>query len=109
MSDNAIIHLNEKNWENEVVNSTVPVLADFWAEWCGPCKMIAPILDELAGELSGKIKIGKINVDENQALAEKFHIRSIPTLLILKKGSVQEQMVGAMRKEDLKAKLNPYL
>jgi len=109
MSGNAIIHLNEKNWENEVANSTVPVLADFWAEWCGPCRMIAPILDELAGELSGKIKIGKVNVDENQALAEKFHIRSIPTLLILKKGNVQEQMVGAMSKEDLKAKLNPYL
>jgi thioredoxin 1 len=109
MSDNQIIHLNEKNWESEAVNSDQPVLVDFWAEWCGPCRMIAPVLEQLAGELAGKIKIGKVNVDENQALAEKFHIRSIPTLLVLKKGAVQEQIVGALRKEDLKAKLNAYL
>lgn len=109
MSGEGIIHLNETNWESEAANSTVPVLVDFWAEWCGPCKMIAPVLEELAGELAGKIKIGKVNVDENQALAEKFHIRSIPTLLVLKNGTVQEQIVGAMRKDDLKAKLSQYL
>ena len=109
MSAEGIIHLNEKNWEIEAANSNVPVLVDFWAEWCGPCRMIAPVLAELAGELSGKIKIGKVNVDENQALAEKFHIRSVPTLLVLKNGTVQEQIVGAMRKEDLKAKLSQYL
>jgi len=109
MSAEGIIHLNEKNWEIEAANSTLPILVDFWAEWCGPCKMIAPVLAELAGELSGKIKIGKVNVDENQALAEKFHIRSVPTLLVLKNGAVQEQIVGAMRKDDLKAKLSPYL
>ncbi|MDD5482181.1 MAG: thioredoxin [Kiritimatiellae bacterium] len=109
MSSDNIIHLNESNWESEVTNSDIPVLVDFWAEWCGPCRMIAPVLAELADELAGKIKIGKVNVDESQGLAEKFYVRSIPTLLVLKKDAVQEQMVGAMRKEDLKAKLTPYL
>jgi len=109
MSARGIIQLNEKNWEAEVTNSDIPVLVDFWAEWCGPCRMLAPVLAELATELSKKVKIGKVNVDENQALAEKFYIRSIPTLLVFKKGAVQEQMVGAMRKNELKAKLNAYL
>lgn len=109
MSGKEIIQLNEKNWESEVANSKVPVLVDFWAEWCGPCRMLAPVLSELAGEFPNKIKIGKVNVDESQTLAEKFHIHSIPTLLVLKNGVVQEQIVGAMRKDDLKAKLNPYL
>lgn len=109
MSGEKIVHLNESNWESEVTDSNIPILVDFWAEWCGPCRMIAPVLSELAGELSGKIKIGKVNVDENQGLAEKFHIRSIPTLLVLKKGAVQEQLVGAMRKDDLKIKLSSYL
>ena len=109
MSNEGTVQINESNWENEVVNSNIPVLLDFWAEWCGPCRMIAPVLAELAGELSGKIKIAKVNVDENQVLAEKFHIRSIPTLLVLKKGIVQEQIVGAIRKDDLKTKLDAYL
>lgn len=109
MSGENIIHLNESNWEKEVTDSSIPVLVDFWAEWCGPCRMIAPVLSELANELFGKIKIGKVNVAESQMLAEKFHIRSIPTLLVIKKGTVQEQIVGAMRKDELKAKLNPYL
>jgi len=109
MSSEKIVHLNDKNWESEAVRSALPVLVDFWAEWCGPCRMIAPVLDELANELEGKIKIAKVNVDDNQTLAEKFHIRSIPTLLVMKNGVVQEQIVGALRKEDLKAKLNAYL
>ena len=109
MASEAVLSLTEANFESEVTSSTVPVLVDFWAEWCGPCKMIAPLLDELAGELSGKIKIAKVNVEESQDLAAKFHIRSIPTLLVFKAGVVQEQMVGAPRKADLLAKLNAYL
>jgi len=82
------------------------VLVDFWAEWCGPCKMIAPLLDELADEYSGKIKIGKVNIDEQQELATKYGIRAIPTLLVINKGQVAEQMVGAKSKRDLKASLD---
>ena len=109
MKSNPVVHLAAANWDAEVTKSKTPVLVDFWAEWCGPCKMIAPVLDELAGELSGKIKIAKVNVEESQDLAAKFHIHSIPTLLVFKAGVVQEQIVGAPRKADLKSKLNAYL
>jgi len=109
MAEGNVINLSNDNWQTEVMNSPVPVLVDFWAEWCGPCKMIGPVLNELATELAGKIKIGKVNVDDNSELAEKFHIRSIPTLLVIKNGAVQEQMVGALRKADLQTKLSPYL
>ena len=109
MTEGNVIHITKDTWQTEVMQAEVPVLVDFWAEWCGPCKMIIPVLNELAGELAGKIKIGKVNVDENQELAEKFHIRSIPTMLVIKGGAVQEQMVGALRKADMKAKLTPYL
>ena len=109
MAEGNIIHLSNDTWQTEVMQSAVPVLVDFWAEWCGPCKTIIPVLNELAVELAGKLKIGKVNVDENQELAGKFHIRSIPTLLIIKDGAVQEQMVGALRKADMKAKLTTYL
>ncbi len=108
MSD-AVIYINDENWQSEVLKSDIPVLVDFWAEWCGPCKTIAPILDELADELVGKLKIAKVNVDDNQKLAGDFGVRSIPTLLILKGGVVQEQVVGAMSKVDLQAKLDAYL
>ena len=109
MASNLIVHLTTANWDTEVTKATTPVLVDFWAEWCGPCKMIAPLLDELAGALAGKIKIAKVNVEESQDLAAKFQIRSIPTLLVFKAGVVQEQMVGALRKADLKAKLSAYI
>lgn len=109
MASNLVVHLTAANWDTEVTKATTPVLVDFWAEWCGPCKMIAPVLDELAGELSGKIKIAKVNVEKSQNLAAKFHIHSIPTLLVFKAGVVQEQMVGAPRKADLKTKLSAYL
>jgi thioredoxin 1 len=109
MTESKVLHLTNDTWQAEVMRSKIPVLVDFWAEWCGPCKMIAPTLEELAGELAGKIKIGKVNVDDSHELAEKFHIRSIPTLLVIKDGAVQEQMVGALRKADLQAKLSVYL
>ena len=103
------LHLNEKNFEVEVMQSPIPVLVDFWAEWCGPCKMLSPIVDELAQELSGKLKVTKVNVDEAQELAAKYGIMSIPTLLIFKKGKVVNQIVGAMPKAQLLAKITPSL
>ncbi len=101
-----ILMLTEGNFSAEVTGSAVPVLVDFWAEWCGPCKMIAPILDELAGEYDGKVKIGKINIDDQQSLAAQYGIRAIPTLLIFKGGQVAEQIVGLKSKRDLKTMLD---
>ncbi len=108
MSNN-IIKVTAENWDEEVISSNIPVLIDFWAEWCGPCRMLAPVLDELATELNGKLKIGKVNVDEEQELAAKFQIRSIPTMLLFKNGKIQTQLVGAMRKQDLHNKISEYL
>ena len=104
-----VIQISGDNWKSEVLDSELPVLVDFWAEWCGPCKAIGPIVEELAGELDGKMNIAKVNVDENQQLAGEFGIRSIPTLLVVKDGVVQEQMVGAMNKAALRAKLEAYI
>jgi len=104
-----VIHINAKNWKPEVLDSAIPVLVDFWAEWCGPCRAIAPMLDEVSTELAGRLKVAKVNVDENQDLATQFSIRSIPTLLVMKGGVVQEQMVGAMNKTALLAKVNRHL
>jgi len=104
-----VVHIKNDNWKSEVLDSDIPVLADFWAEWCAPCRVIAPILEDLAGELAGKMKVTKVNVDENQELAVEFGIRSVPSLLIFSGGSVKEQMVGAISKADLLEKLNAYL
>ncbi len=106
MASPLISALTQDNFDKEVLQSAKPVLVDFWAEWCGPCKMIAPLLDELADEYDGKVKIGKVNIDEQQALATKYGIRAIPTLLLINKGEVAEQMVGAKSKRDLKASLD---
>ena len=101
-----MLTLTEENFPAEVLNSPVPVLVDFWAEWCGPCKMIAPLLDELAGEYDGRVKFAKINIDEQSALAAQHGIRAIPTLLIFKNGQVSEQVVGLKSKRDLKSSLD---
>ena len=103
------LHLDADNFQSEVLNSALPVVVDFWAEWCGPCKMIAPVIDQLAGELQGRMKVGKINVDEQPDLAAKFNVMSIPTLLVFKNGQPVDQIIGAMPKDRLVAKLNPHL
>jgi thioredoxin 1 len=106
MASPTIITLTKDNFENSVLKSATPVLVDFWAEWCGPCKMISPILDELAEEYSGRINIGKVNVDEHQTLAAQYGVRAIPTLLIFQNGQVAEQILGLRSKRDLKASLD---
>jgi thioredoxin 1 len=102
---NSIVELNESNFENEVVKSSVPVLVDFWAAWCGPCKMLAPVLQEIAGEQAGRVKVAKVNVDDNPALAARFSIRSIPTLLYFAGGEVRHQTVGVVSKKAIVSKL----
>ncbi len=104
-----LLEVTEANFENEVLKSDVPVLVDFWAVWCGPCKMIAPIVEELAGEYAGKVKVGKCDVDSNQSVAIKYGIRSIPTLLVFKDGEVSGQLVGALPKASIKEKVDEAL
>ena len=102
MSDN-IINVTDSTFEQEVLSSDIPVLLDYWAEWCGPCKMIAPILNDIADEYSGKIKVAKLNIDENPGTPAKFGVRGIPTLMIFKSGSIEATKVGAMSKSQLSA------
>jgi thioredoxin len=106
MASPLIITLTQENFPQQVLQSQTPVLVDFWAEWCGPCKMIAPLLDELADEYDGKVKIGKVNVDEQQSIAAEYGIRAIPTLLLFNQGQVADQIVGARGKRDLKNSLD---
>ncbi|MDI6780391.1 MAG: thioredoxin [Bacteroidota bacterium] len=103
------IEVNDTNFENEVIKSDKPVLIDFWAVWCGPCKMIAPTVEEIAREYDGKLKVCKLDVDSNPKTAMQYGIRSIPTLLILKGGQVVEQMVGALPKRSMVDKITPHL
>ena len=102
MSD-TITYVSDDTFDAEVLQSTTPVLVDYWAEWCGPCKMIAPILDDLAKEYSGKLKVAKLNIDENQATPPKYGIRGIPTLMLFKNGNVEATKVGALSKSQLAA------
>lgn len=104
-----IQNLTSDNFKSTVDSSTVPLLVDFWAPWCGPCKSIAPVLEELAAEMAGKLSIGKVDVDENGAIAAEFNVRAIPTLILFKDGQVAEQFVGLVGKSDLKTKIEPHL
>ncbi|PVZ80337.1 thioredoxin [Serratia sp. S1B] len=108
MSDK-IIHLTDDSFDSDVLKAEGPILVDFWAEWCGPCKMIAPILDEIAEEFAGKLTITKLNIDQNPATAPKYGIRGIPTLLLFKNGEVAATKVGALSKSQLKDFLNANL
>src|SRR5688572_21284761 len=101
----ATIQVTEANFETEVLNSTQPVIVDFYADWCGPCKMIAPALEEIASELQGKVKIAKVNVDEEAALAQRYKVQSLPTLLYFREGEVVNQLIGAASKKVILGKL----
>ena len=105
MENSATITLNESNFDREVTQTDKPVVVDFWAEWCGPCKMIAPLLDEVAREKADAVKVAKVNVDENQSLAFKYNIRAIPALLFFKNGQLRDQITGMTSKKDLLSRI----
>ena len=106
MENSTIINLNESNFDREVMQSNKTVIVDFWAEWCGPCKMISPLLDEVAREKAETVLIGKVNVDENQSLSFKYNIRAIPSLLFFKNGQVRDQVTGVTSKKDLISRID---
>ncbi len=101
MENSTVIKLDESNFDRELTQDDKPVIVDFWAEWCGPCKMIAPLLDEIAREKTGAVKVAKVNVDENQSLSSKYNIRAIPALLFFKNGQLRDQVTGVTSKKDL--------
>jgi thioredoxin 1 len=104
MAGHDTLEFTDQNFEEEVLKSEKPVLVDFWAEWCGPCRIMAPAVESIAADYAGRAKVGKLNVDENQSVTSRYNIRSIPTLLLFKKGQIQDQLVGA-RPKDTIAKL----
>lgn len=104
-----ILHFTEKTFEEEAIKADKPVLVDFWAQWCGPCRSVAPVLEELSNEYEGKAVIGKVNVDEENELAQKFRIMSIPTVILFNKGEIVEKVIGARTKKDYAAMIDKYL
>jgi thioredoxin 1 len=106
MDNSTVIKLDEANFDREVTQDDKPVVVDFWAEWCGPCKMIAPLLDEIAREKAGSLKVAKVNVDENQSLSLKYNIRAIPALLFFKNGQLRDQVTGVTSKKDLLSRID---
>lgn len=109
MASENVLTFTDENFENEVMSSDVPVLVDFWAVWCGPCKAIAPIVDELANDFNGRAKVGKVNVDENRQIPGQLRITSIPTVMVFKDGRVVQQIVGARKKTDYAAAIENVL
>ncbi len=109
MAGQNTLHFTDASFDQDVLKSDVPVLVDFWAEWCGPCRMIAPTLETIAEEFAGRVKVGKVNVDENGATAGRYQVRSIPTLLVFKGGQVVDQRVGALGKSELQKLLAPHV
>ena len=105
----ALLHLTDNNFKKEVLESQLPVLVDFWASWCGPCKMITPIIEELAKEYHGKIKVAKLNVEESPKVATQYAIMSVPTLIFFKNGKVMEQAAGVLNKSEIKHKIEAHL
>ena len=108
MAGNHVVTFDDSNFDNEVLQSNIPVMVDFWAEWCGPCKMLAPTVDAVAEQYAGKVKVGKLNVDENST-ATRYNIRGIPTLLIFQDGQVKEQLVGSQPKSAIEKALDKYM
>lgn len=109
MASDKVVTLSEDNWEQEVLKSDTPVLVDFWAQWCGPCRMVAPVLDQIASEMDGKVRVAKLDVDSNQKIAYQFQVSSIPTFILFKDGQMADRMMGAMPKSAFESFINRNL